>query len=488
MRVIPGRFISKSEYRNRVIRDILIVIVLFSTLFLLYAEVRNPFPIRFVFKSVLQDVKTTILEEYSTIYYPTYYFSLQMTPVFDVIEEAPDAYRVLMTNFFPKHPFIEEATMRIGDNYINVNKDPMGYKVTEQIIKTEQAKSILSKYNSIPYEQLTLDSFYVENGHLYIHLIYVANDNIAFAYNARFDLNLIDTNDAGIKDMYAYVATGNSMIAFPVSDITKAVPQEYMNIIPMLRDSFEELNDDMVRVQYDNKTYWGYKGTFKVAGNTNEVGIIVPEHSLATKIRLPIMLFFIIAGIFSITIVVMLAIHYIHMIEEIRKEHTDIKNLIEEGENTHLEFKATLRYDTQTEKVNKALEEVIIKSIAAFSNTEGGRLVIGIKNDGEIVGLEYDYSTLKQPNKDFFELHLRTLVETAYGNAFSAEGLRIDFISENNKDICIVNIRPGKEPVYTKIVNKQGLHEEKFYIRVGNSSREIANASEIIAYVKKHFK
>ena len=79
-------------------------------------------------------------------------------------------------------------------------------------------------------------------------------------------------------------------------------------------------------------------------------------------------------------------------------------------------------------------------------------------------------------------------VETYYGNAFSAEGIRIDFIVEDGKDICIVYISKGREPVYTKITNKQGAKEEKFYIRVGNSSREIANASEIIAYVKKHFK
>lgn len=488
MRVTSGRFVSKSEYRNRVIRDVIIVAILFGTLFLLYVEVKNPFPIRFIFKSVLQDVKTSLLEEYSNIYYPTYYFSLQMTPVFEVINEAPDAYRILITNFFPKHPFIEEAAMKIDDNYINVHKEATGYKVTEQVVKNDSGKSILDEYDYLPYEQLTLDSFYVQDGHLYINLVYIANENVAFSYNAKFNINLADSNISGIKDVYAYVAAGNNLVAFPVSDISKPVPEDYIQIISELRNSFTDSKNDMANLQYKDKSYWGYKGTFTVAGNVNEVGIIVPEHSLTTKIRLPIILFFIIAGVFSVAIVVMLAIHYIHMIEDIRREHTNIKHLIEEGENTHLEFKTTLRYDTQTCKVNKALEEVVIKSIAAFSNTEGGRLVIGIKNEGEILGLENDYSTLKQPNKDFFELHLRTLVETAYGNAFSAEGLRIDFINENGKDVCIVNIREGREPVYTKIVNKQGLHEEKFYIRVGNSSREIANASEIIAYVKKHFK
>ena len=222
--------------------------------------------------------------------------------------------------------------------------------------------------------------------------------------------------------------------------------------------------------------------------NNIEIGIIIPEKALINKIQVPIILFLIVFIAISVILVIILAVHYIRIIEELKRNHMNIKKIIEEGENTNVEFKSSLRYDSNTEKINKALEEVIMKSIAAFSNTEGGRLFIGISNDGEILGLEHDYSTLKHANRDFFELHLRTLIETYYGNAFSAEGIRIDFVTEDEKDICIVYISKGKEPVYTKITNKQGAKEEKFYIRVGNSSREIANASEIIAYVKKHFK
>ena len=189
-----------------------------------------------------------------------------------------------------------------------------------------------------------------------------------------------------------------------------------------------------------------------------------------------------------ISIIVVLATHYVKIIEDLMTNHVDIKKIINEGESAVVEFKSTLRYDSYSEKINKSLEEVIMKSIAAFANAEGGRLFIGISDDGKILGLDYDYSTLKQGNKDFFELHLRTLIENYYGNSFSAECIRIDFIEEEGKDICIVYINKSNKPIYTKITNKQGAKEEKFFIRVGNSSREIASASEIIAYVNKHFK
>ena len=80
------------------------------------------------------------------------------------------------------------------------------------------------------------------------------------------------------------------------------------------------------------------------------------------------------------------------------------------------------------------------------------------------------------------------MVETNYGNAFSSSGIRVHFIVEDDKEICNINIRRGREPLYTRVVNKQGATEEKFYIRVGNSSREITHASEIASYVKKHFR
>ena len=264
---------------------------------------------------------------------------------------------------------------------------------------------------------------------------------------------------------------------------------DFVEIADMLNYEFQKNeNEDIAKVIYNNKHYWGYKGNFSVSENKVEIGIIIPEKSLINKIQIPIILFFIIFVLLTIGLIVMFSAHYVRIIEELRNNHMNIKNIIKEGESTNVEFKSTLRYDSNTEKINKSLEEVIMKSIAAFANTEGGRLFIGITNDGEIIGLDHDYSTLKQPNKDFFELHLRTLVETYYGNAFSAENIRIDFVEEDGKDICIVYISKSREPVYSKITNKQGLKEEKFFIRVGNSSREIANTSEIIAYINKHFK
>ena len=51
-----------------------------------------------------------------------------------------------------------------------------------------------------------------------------------------------------------------------------------------------------------------------------------------------------------------------------------VADLIAEGESDELEFKATLRWDLKEGVVNKKLEEVIIKTVAAFANSQGGTI------------------------------------------------------------------------------------------------------------------
>lgn len=486
MKIISGRFISKSELRNKIMRDALIAILFIAILILIYFQIRSPIPVKFLFRTLFQDVKNSVVEEYSKIYYPTYYFSMQMAPMLDMMEREPNAYKVLITNFFPKHKFIENAAMRFGNSYMSITKEGESYKVIGNIATND------NQYPLIPFEQLSIDSFYVINNKPYIHLLYIASEDMVFEYNSLFNINFeeLDIND--IKDIYAYLVTGNSKITFPISEsTTNENPSDYFEIANILTERFSDTADakeDILKISYHNKSYWGYKGNFTVANNTNQIGIIIPERALISRIQAPAILLFILIIIIVISVVIVLAVHYIKIIEDLIVNHIDIKKIIEEGESTIVEFKSTLRYDSHTEKINKSLEEVIMKSIAAFANAEGGRLFIGISNEGEILGLDCDYSTLKQGNKDFFELHLRTLIETYYGNSFSAECIRIDFVEEDGKDICIVYINKSNKPIYTKITNKQGSKEEKFFIRVGNSSREIASTSEIIAYINKHFK
>ena len=164
----------------------------------------------------------------------------------------------------------------------------------------------------------------------------------------------------------------------------------------------------------------------------------------------------------------------------------NVEELINQGENSSLEIKTTLRWDLKTNQVNKKLEEVVLKTIAAFSNGEGGTLIMGVTDECEIEGLHHDYATLNNGDKDKFEIHLRNLLNKEYGVEFSTNNLNISFPEIEDKELCLVEIIPGLKPLYTTTTDSNGNKSKKFYVRSGNSSQEIV-INEIAEFISKRF-
>ena len=168
-------------------------------------------------------------------------------------------------------------------------------------------------------------------------------------------------------------------------------------------------------------------------------------------------------------------------------EAARIEQKITGGETSMVEFKSTLSWNIKANMFDKKMEEVILKSIAALSNRYGGTLFIGVRDDGEILGLDADYAKFK--NKDQFELHLRNLVNAAYGANFATSQLEITFPVKDGKEFCMIDVKRGKEPLYT-LISGQGENApktERFYVRSGNSSRELP-LEEIPKYVMERFR
>jgi hypothetical protein len=143
-------------------------------------------------------------------------------------------------------------------------------------------------------------------------------------------------------------------------------------------------------------------------------------------------------------------------------EDEEIVTRINNGETEQVEFKSSLRWDFRAEKPNKQMEEIILKSIAAFSNAKGGTLLIGVTDDLTIIGLDHDFKTLKKQGTDYFELHLRKLINNQFGIRYSNKHLLFQFPALEGKEICVIQVAPGDTPLYVKTRNKQGHEVERF--------------------------
>jgi uncharacterized protein with ParB-like and HNH nuclease domain len=181
--------------------------------------------------------------------------------------------------------------------------------------------------------------------------------------------------------------------------------------------------------------------------------------------------------------------HYLNNIsitkEDIKSE-VDLKEVIQTGEHGFLEFKSSMRWNLRESRTDKKMEEIILKSISAFSNSEGGKLLIGVADNEEILGLEDDYNTLKEANKDHFELHLRNLINNVYGKDFATTNIKINFPIVDELEICEIDIKAGSEPLFLEVSNKNGQKSKKFYVRSGNSSQDLA-IDETASYIKTRF-
>jgi len=142
----------------------------------------------------------------------------------------------------------------------------------------------------------------------------------------------------------------------------------------------------------------------------------------------------------------------------------EIINLIAKDESPSLEFKSTMRKNLRSGKKDKAIEIAFLKGIVGFMNTDGGTLLIGVNDDGEIVGTEED----EFENDDKCRLHFKNLFRQHIGMEFSKY---VEFFLKEieGKTIAVVVCQRSKEAVFLK-------HEKKetFYIRNGPSSEELA--------------
>ncbi len=161
-----------------------------------------------------------------------------------------------------------------------------------------------------------------------------------------------------------------------------------------------------------------------------------------------------------------------------KSDKEELSEFISNGEDDELEFKSTLRTNLHTKEIDKKIEYSILKTIVAFLNSNGGNLLIGVSNKGEILGIEED----KFENEDKFSLHLTNIIKEKIGKK-QLHLINLQMMHIKKKAVMKVVCKKSSKEVFLKPTPK----EEEFYIRVGPSNSQLVG-SELIEYVEKKFK
>lgn len=152
--------------------------------------------------------------------------------------------------------------------------------------------------------------------------------------------------------------------------------------------------------------------------------------------------------------------------------------LVKEGEHGRLEFKQTFRWDVRGQKVSKEVERASMKTIVGFLNADGGTLVIGVTDNGKIVGIDPDVVSLGRKDIDGFENYITTVVKAMIGIRFR-RFISIRFEEIDEQTVCVINVEPANGAAYLRDNNKT----EEFFVRTGNSTTPFS-MSEAEEYIK----
>lgn len=161
-------------------------------------------------------------------------------------------------------------------------------------------------------------------------------------------------------------------------------------------------------------------------------------------------------------------------------DDADPGELLTMPEHERLERKSTFRWDLKSGAVNKALEKAAVKTVAAFMNSQGGHLVLGVGDRGEAVGLEADYATLSRRDADGFQNHVTNVLSAMLGPSLR-QYVRMQPFTHEGKECMLLSVSAADRPAYLR-----DQEHEEFFIRTGNGTTSL-RMSEANAYIASRF-
>ena len=114
--------------------------------------------------------------------------------------------------------------------------------------------------------------------------------------------------------------------------------------------------------------------------------------------------------------------------------------------------------ESETVELKEVVVDDIKKEIIAFANCDGGKLYIGVRDDGTVIGLD---------NADSVSLQISNMVRDAIKPDITMF-LHYETIVENGKNVVAVDIQRGTDRPY--YLAQKGMRPEGVYVRQGYSS------------------
>ena len=170
----------------------------------------------------------------------------------------------------------------------------------------------------------------------------------------------------------------------------------------------------------------------------------------------------------------------------IPRPSSPLADLLAVGESQTVEFKSTARWNLYTGQADKKMEHVVTKTVCGFLNAEGGTLLIGVGDDGRVLGLADDMQTLgAKGNSDGYELFLRQHLDSSL-SIQTAKVVKIRFEAVAGVTVCVVSVAASGKPVFARSNGKAGPDSSEFWVRIGNATKQL-HGDDMLDYQSTHW-
>lgn len=162
-----------------------------------------------------------------------------------------------------------------------------------------------------------------------------------------------------------------------------------------------------------------------------------------------------------------------------------IEEIIQADEGKEVEYKSTFQWDVEQGRKNKELQKASLKTVAAFLNSGGGMLVIGVTDDKEIYGLEKDFALMsKDDNKEWFRQTVVNAINRTLGEVF-ANSYEFRFSdAADGKEVFIIDVKErGPKPAFLKFDKGQ---DDEFFVRTDNQTVRLTGSKQY-EYIQAHW-
>ena len=154
-----------------------------------------------------------------------------------------------------------------------------------------------------------------------------------------------------------------------------------------------------------------------------------------------------------------------------------VRSIIRRGEDASTEFKQTLSLDIKTQTKEKYITDSSLKTIAAFFNTDGGDLLVGVDDDMNITGIDHEVDKFHKGEKDKFLNNFKDLFKNYIGPEFYPF-IEQKIIDINDKKVFLVSCRPSDKEVFMNGV--------EFYVRTTPATDRLEGQSQV-NYIRTRF-